>query len=198
MRTWILISAIFTLVLSTSANAAVVLNDSQTSTTAGENFNFNFLAQPASDGNGGSLVFRATGDFVHSRSIGGPGYEAFTWNIEGIISGGPLGSFVSSDDVNIDSSEGGTFDFVNYSGGIGFIDFQKTYALDGYTLDSILSDGNINLFVDLGDGVSGAGNGIEVSLTYNQVSNVPLPAAVWLFGSGLIGLASVARRKCRI
>jgi hypothetical protein len=28
-----------------------------------------------------------------------------------------------------------------------------------------------------------------------QVSAVPVPAAVWLFGSGLIGLAAVARRK---
>lgn len=31
-------------------------------------------------------------------------------------------------------------------------------------------------------------------LTYS-VSNVPLPAAVWLFGSGLLGLVGVARRR---
>jgi hypothetical protein len=28
-------------------------------------------------------------------------------------------------------------------------------------------------------------------------SAVPLPAAVWLFGSGLLGLAGVARRKAK-
>ncbi len=28
-----------------------------------------------------------------------------------------------------------------------------------------------------------------------EISQVPLPAAAWLFGSGLIGLAAVARRK---
>ncbi|MCP4042838.1 MAG: VPLPA-CTERM sorting domain-containing protein, partial [Gammaproteobacteria bacterium] len=28
-----------------------------------------------------------------------------------------------------------------------------------------------------------------------DVSAVPVPAAVWLFGSGLIGLLGVARRK---
>ncbi len=33
------------------------------------------------------------------------------------------------------------------------------------------------------------------SLTLTQVSAVPVPAAVWLFGSGLAGLAGFARRK---
>lgn len=37
----------------------------------------------------------------------------------------------------------------------------------------------------------GSGN----SLTVTSVSEVPVPAAIWLFGSGLIGLAGIARRK---
>lgn len=37
----------------------------------------------------------------------------------------------------------------------------------------------------------GSGNSMYVT----SVSAVPVPAAVWLFGSGLIGLAGVARRK---
>lgn len=32
-------------------------------------------------------------------------------------------------------------------------------------------------------------------LSYNGVSAVPVPAAVWLFGSGLLGLVGVARRR---
>jgi len=32
---------------------------------------------------------------------------------------------------------------------------------------------------------------------HNYVSSVPVPAAVWLFGSGLLGLIGVARRKAR-
>lgn len=33
------------------------------------------------------------------------------------------------------------------------------------------------------------------NLSFNEVTAVPVPAAVWLFGAGLIGLTGVARRK---
>ena len=68
---------------------------------------------------------------------------------------------------------------------------------------------NSNVVVDFADGVIAVcgwwnyGNCIggtnvapytQVDFTY-EVSNVPVPAAVWLFGSALIGLMGVARRK---
>jgi hypothetical protein len=37
-----------------------------------------------------------------------------------------------------------------------------------------------------------------LSLHVDSVSAVPIPATVWLFGSGLLGLAGVARRKRRV
>jgi hypothetical protein len=39
------------------------------------------------------------------------------------------------------------------------------------------------------------GNGNSLHVTSIEVSSVPVPAAVWLFGSGLLGLIGVARRK---
>ena len=42
---------------------------------------------------------------------------------------------------------------------------------------------------------SANGAGGEVWFDNVSVSAVPVPAAVWLFGSGLIGLAGFARRK---
>ena len=36
--------------------------------------------------------------------------------------------------------------------------------------------------------------GIDVA-EFTRVSAVPVPAAVWLFGSGFLGLVGVARRK---
>lgn len=41
-------------------------------------------------------------------------------------------------------------------------------------------------------------NSISSSLTGMDVSAVPVPAAVWLFGSGLLGLVGIARRKSAI
>lgn len=44
----------------------------------------------------------------------------------------------------------------------------------------------------------GTGNSVAVSLALVGATNVtvvPVPAAVWLFGSGLVGLAGIARRK---
>ena len=39
----------------------------------------------------------------------------------------------------------------------------------------------------------------DANCTFTRtVSNVPVPAAVWLFGSGLLGLIGVARRKARV
>ena len=35
----------------------------------------------------------------------------------------------------------------------------------------------------------------ELVLSGKVVTPIPIPAAVWLFGSGLVGLAAVARRK---
>ena len=80
------------------------------------------------------------------------------------------------------------------------------YSLNGTTQWLINADGllaSVNTLDSDGDGISGINlyiNGdlteiAEVSLT---TSVVPVPAAVWLFGSGLPGLAGFARRKSRI
>jgi hypothetical protein len=39
------------------------------------------------------------------------------------------------------------------------------------------------------------GEGRKTSTTGLAITSVPVPASVWLFGSGLVGLAGVARRK---
>ena len=43
-------------------------------------------------------------------------------------------------------------------------------------------------------GYGGTGGTWDYTWTF-EVTTVPVPAAVWLFGSGLIGLVGLARRK---
>ena len=47
----------------------------------------------------------------------------------------------------------------------------------------------------IGNGTFGSNTGpIDYTMTF-ETTVVPVPAAVWLFGSGLLGLIGVARRK---
>lgn len=58
---------------------------------------------------------------------------------------------------------------------------------------NILNVDNFQLHV-FGDGSNQIGLSSSYQLTVGEVSNVPVPAAVWLFGSGLIGLVSIKKR----
>jgi hypothetical protein len=58
---------------------------------------------------------------------------------------------------------------------------------DTYVLDYI---GHIPL-----GGTSGLGGEVVVIHLEGTISAVPIPAAVWLFGSGLLGLIGVSRHK---
>ena len=57
--------------------------------------------------------------------------------------------------------------------------------------DGVLSGGDWTLFISDNEGLdTGQFDSWEINVTV-----VPVPAAVWLFGSGLIGLIGIARRK---
>jgi hypothetical protein len=67
----------------------------------------------------------------------------------------------------------------------------QTVSLFGITGDG--SKGQIQTY-DLGDNLTLSANGV-LTVSSGSVSTVPLPAAVWLFGSGLLGLLGVGRRR---
>jgi hypothetical protein len=55
-----------------------------------------------------------------------------------------------------------------------------------------------NFFTSPGDGSGGGlagGDRVGLGEIAFSVSEIPIPAAVWLFGSGLLGLIGMARRK---
>lgn len=109
---------------------------------------------------------------------------------------------------------GGVFEFLDQGNGL----FTVSSVANGMELDSITMDGSeFILGVDWGDGqgyVADSGvlqDEADLSTYYLQFSSglnsgstlavdvqvVPLPAAVWLFGSALLGLGMAKRRKAK-
>lgn len=113
------------------------------------------------------------------------------------------------------SSVGDIVDVLNFA---SFSPVNNFLTIEGFQLDlsTLVVDAQIPLFLGLrGTGVlSGngfdptpatwtltaqsvdAGGGVVTPTTYSMtVAAVPVPAAVWLFGSGILGLVAVARRR---
>jgi hypothetical protein len=90
-----------------------------------------------------------------------------------------------------------------------FFDTVPGTSFTLFTLDFVANPPPATSLLDIGF-VTGAGNWAnfdgssiaDIDVTYLgasvTVEAVPVPAAVWLFGSGLIGLVGVARRKTQL
>ena len=78
-----------------------------------------------------------------------------------------------------------------FDAGDGFL--LATYDLDTSIFLNI-SVGGVNLVQGSLTGCTGSCQALALG-SWTRTSAVPVPAAVWLFGSGLVGLMGVARRK---
>jgi hypothetical protein len=117
-----------------------------------------------------------------------------------LVIGSAGGNVVFTD--NLDGSwDAEYFDVTNTSGGsitlaggnnfVLGIDWGAGYAGDSsYSLQSSPDTYLINF-----DGVAADGSDRSGSTLAVDLAPIPVPAAVWLFGSGLIGLVGVARRR---
>ena len=166
----------------------VSLSETQTISERGEDLLFVFTAAPIASDSPGQLVIHASGDFVHSIALSD---ESLTWNIDNLVEGGPVGSFVSPISSNeITSSVGGPFDFVVYTGGNGSIEFQRTFDLTAAEIRDITIDGVINITADLGSSVDG-GQFVGVTLSYQAVPEPSLMSPLIFVGTVL----TVSRRR---
>lgn len=76
----------------------------------------------------------------------------------------------------------GTVDFLAQDAGFGDVDYVEFFFTDFYRqLPSSLGDGAFDFKFD--------------NIVVDTAAVVPVPAAVWLFGSGMLGLLSFGKRK---
>jgi len=97
-------------------------------------------------------------------------------------------------DGDFGADDGASNDYVFYMTGALVGQLRITQDLGG------TNDGKVQAYNEWGtiadsDYFSGRLHPEISWLLYRDVATVPVPAAVWLFGSGLIGLIGVARRK---
>lgn len=149
------------------------------------------------------------GSFFVDDSILGPGFENLSY--------GPLDSEVSLlTNFTVTLNNGTLYNFdlaftqaivappistVLATGSSGeLIDIQGGLTIAGTFSQVILGrEGNEGTYVDVQQ--TNATTAIPVSRgTYvvEQVSTIPIPPAIWLFGSGLLGLVGLARRRSHV
>ncbi|MCK5889884.1 MAG: VPLPA-CTERM sorting domain-containing protein [Methylococcales bacterium] len=155
-------------------------------------FLFPLTSQAASITNtavsGGGFI---SGNGLSSATHSGISSRFFdTWSIAfdgsdetfNIITSNPL-----HESFNIEYKANSASDWTTYTPSIGattdsFVHLVSVSTANLFSLD-------LRLFGDVGSTTGG------YNLNTNGVSNVPLPAAVWLFGSALMGVIGASRRK---
>lgn len=165
-------------IFSMSVNAASI-TDKQFQTTSGQLFTHN-LNGPAADGlNGGTLTVHTRGDFY----AGGQHNENYSVSIDGNV----LGSGLSFDSV-------GAFAVTEHS--FNDTEFSFSFAIDASLMSAIMSDLLAVVSVDFGAGMDAFDPAYfsEVTLDYNNVSAVPVPAAAFLFAPALLGFLGLRKK----
>jgi len=73
---------------------------------------------------------------------------------------------------------------------------QNTYSAANYAFSSpVDGSGNINPMLYISGGPTPFGDLQMTNVSVSTISAVPVPAAAWLFASGLIGMIAIARRR---
>ena len=190
-----------TLIASLSANAAFVISGgaAEALPIAGNDFNSDLSGEGISNMTTGAQLSVDMDGFVTFYYIAAEsGYtnsfnsgsntitehnESFDWN------------GWSSFTINVAANEILDFSFTSATAhALTPVDNANGTSLEGL---GIMTDGNMSeLVLAYNDNALGTGDAdFDDMLVRAEFSAVPVPAAVWLFGSGLLGLMGIARRR---
>jgi len=167
----------------------------------------------------GAMTWQAANTWAAQLTVGGVG----GWRLPDTIDTGTSGCNYSTTGgtdcgYNVDTATGELANlYYNVLGNLAYYDTSGNPAQPGYGLQNTGPFSNVQSVVywtatEYAPSTNGAwffgmGNGRQLASTSKgnrmhgwavqsgDVSAVPVPAAVWLFGSGLLGLVGVARRK---
>jgi len=124
--------------------------------------------------------------------------------IEGWNFGEERRAVIFGDNVNVQSSSSEMWDYeqdyrflITSSGGDTHMSFQNAASqeLFGYTFDfNLATIGEFNIQMIQEMGTPGGEYYSDVALDYLRVSSVPIPSALWLLGSGLIGIVGFRKK----
>jgi len=170
------------MLIGTSISAAT-LTDSQIQTSAGQDFT-HILNGPISDGTGATLSVTVRGDFYSQNFLSNREYFSIA------IDNNTLGSQLTFDSP-------GAYNVIQHTKNDR--EFSFDFLINNALFSSIMSNQEAVVLVDFAQGVtifSDYDFSSKVSLNYNEtVSPVPVPAAIWLFGSAMMGFVGLSRRK---
>lgn len=150
---------------------------------------------------------------VDATIVGTFDVTAGTWAVSssvpfyGLLWNAHDGALYGEGTYSIDTVEGAVMNVTVGAGQLGghiLFDWGSITNIDVFNVWNINFDGSLS-YADVPGMVDGPFPGFRASFEftastcaavgYGCNSPVPIPAAVWLFGSGLVGLASVAKRK---
>lgn len=179
--------ALLCYVFSHSIAHAITIEGTQSITSNGESFTFEFASLPLSNGTGGAFFVNLNGDYTDGVSEN----ALITLDLD-------ADTLLLGFDGVYDGATGLTLSGFNrtiYDSSLDVL-LEFTFDISPGLLNTLLSDNAIRVDV-LNDFTVSALSEINpdfvnVGFTYNPV---PVPAAIWLFVSGLLGLIGISRHK---
>ena len=211
MKTQLVLGLVFGLLISSSAGAAFVAPDNAVALVGGDYGGYHDVGNLI-DGSGLSVhnetgVLAGTIDANDNTAfyptiLNQTGTLNFTFNAPLNISGFYLWSAVHQGSQTNRGIQDFTLEFFNGANSLGVTSLmtatqyatnQPTYGSESFSgfYFTDVTGVNLNVLSNYGDGFYYSAH--EVG--FDTVSAVPVPAAVWLFGSGLIGLFGLRRKK---
>jgi hypothetical protein len=115
----------------------------------------------------------------------------------GFVFDGP-GNDIFVGEIGNASERGNVFVSSNFGGNFTFLGVANGNTTSNFDLASILFTGNVNAIKVVGLDNNGSSPGFDLTFIQGlegSVSVVPVPAAVWLFGTALIGFVGLGKRR---